>query len=157
MSHKISRRSFARKSAIFSAPFILPTSARGANERLNLGVIGVGGKGASNLASVGSENIVAVCDVDKNRLAGAKNRHPNAVEYTDYRKLIERTDIDAVVVTVPDHNHAPATLRALRSGKHVYCEKPFFEGQEMEVYSETGGDFEFDGGDKSLGSGISCR
>ena len=44
MSHKISRRSFARKSAIFSAPFILPTSARGANERLNLGVIGVGGK-----------------------------------------------------------------------------------------------------------------
>ena len=124
MTNKITRRTFAKRSAIFSAPLILPASAKGANERLNIGVVGVGGKGASNLASVGGENVVAVCDVDRNRLADAKNRHPNAAEFTDYRKLIEQKDIDAVVITVPDHNHAPATLRALRSGKHVYCEKP---------------------------------
>ena len=124
MHNKINRRTFTKQSAIFSAPLILPVSAKGANERLNIGVVGVGGKGGHNLAQVGGENIVAVCDVDRNRLAGAKNQHPKAFEYTDYRKLIERNDIDAVIISVPDHNHAPATLRALRSGKHVYCEKP---------------------------------
>ena len=96
MHNKINRRTFTKQSAIFSAPLILPVSAKGANERLNIGVVGVGGKGGHNLAQVGGENIVAVCDVDRNRLAGAKNQHPKAVEYTDYRKLIERNDIDAV-------------------------------------------------------------
>ena len=112
MSNKISRRTFGKKSTVFTAPLILPATVWGANERLNVGVIGVGGKGAHNLAQMGGENVVALCDVDRNRLAGAKNQHPKAAEYTDYRKLIERQDVDAVVVTVPDHNHAPATLRA---------------------------------------------
>ena len=97
MHNKINRRTFAKQSAIFSAPLILPVAAKGANERLNIGVIGVGGKGGHNLAQVGGENVVAVCDVDRNRLSGAKNQHPKAVDYTDYRKLIERKDIDAVM------------------------------------------------------------
>jgi len=123
--NNLSRRSFLAASALTgTAPMFLPSSAKGANERLNVGVIGVGGRGAADLAAMGGENVVALCDTDKNRLTGAGQRHPNADQYTDYRKLIDRNDIDAVVIATPDHQHAPATVRALRSGKHVYCEKP---------------------------------
>jgi len=96
----------------------------GANERLNIGVIGVGGRGAANLAAVLSQNIVALCDVDEARLGAAAALHPSARKYVDYRKLIDQPDLDAVVIATPDHHHAPATTRALRQGLHVYCEKP---------------------------------
>ncbi|MGV2336527.1 MAG UNVERIFIED_CONTAM: Gfo/Idh/MocA family oxidoreductase [Planctomycetaceae bacterium] len=94
------------------------------NSRLNLGVIGVGGRGGSNLDAVSSENIVALCDVDLDRLAAASSRFPTAKTFTDYRKLLELTPLDAVVISTPDHHHAPAAARALRRGLHVYCEKP---------------------------------
>jgi predicted dehydrogenase len=130
MRGSISRRRFLQTSAGLSAAagfagtLLSPSRVLGANERLDIGVIGVGGRGAGDLAAVASQNIVALCDVDENRLDAAAARHPSAKKYTDYRELLERAKLDAVVVATPDHHHAPATVRALRRGLHVYCEKP---------------------------------
>jgi predicted dehydrogenase len=129
MSKHITRRRFIKTStrlaaAGLSLPLLRPDRVLGANERLNIGAIGVGGRGAGDLAAVGSENIVALCDVDENRLNSAAGKHKNAKKYFDYRKLLEQKDLDAVVIATPDHHHAPATLRAMRRGLHVYCEKP---------------------------------
>jgi predicted dehydrogenase len=111
-------------SATYGLPLVLSSRARGANERLNIGVIGVGGRGGSDLAAVSGENVVALCDVDVGRLNTAAAKFPHAKTYFDYRELLERADLNAVVIATPDHHHAPATLRALRRGLHVYCEKP---------------------------------
>lgn len=98
---------------------------RSPNEKLNVGVVGVAGRGADNLAGVAGENVAALCDVDAIRLDKAAERFPKARKYRDFRKMIdEGRDLDAVVVSTADHTHAPATLLALRAGKHVYCEKP---------------------------------
>lgn len=97
---------------------------RSANDRLDLGVIGVGGRGAANLAAVAGENVVALCDVDEERLIGAGRGHPRARTYQDFRVMLERERLDAVVISTPDHTHAPATLAALDLGLDVYCEKP---------------------------------
>jgi predicted dehydrogenase len=95
------------------------------NEKLNVAIIGVGGQGASNLKNVSSENIVALCDVDERRAAKAFEAYPRAAKYRDFRKLLtDRKDIDAVVVSTPDHCHAAASVMAMKLGKHVYCEKP---------------------------------
>ncbi|MFT5302196.1 MAG: putative dehydrogenase [Mariniblastus sp.] len=121
------RRQFLETSAAvaaFSLPLLKPTSVIGANERINIGVIGVGGRGASDLAGVAHENIVALCDVDEGRLNGAAAKHPKAEKYFDYRKLLDQKNLDAVVIATPDHHHAPATVRAIKRGLHVYCEKP---------------------------------
>ncbi|MDA1049630.1 MAG: Gfo/Idh/MocA family oxidoreductase [Planctomycetota bacterium] len=129
MPTRINRRGFLQTStalgiAASSAVLLKPSRVLGANERLNIGVIGVGGRGASDLAGVAGENIVALCDVDEGRLDAATAKHSSAKKYVDYRKLLEQDDLDAVVVATPDHHHAPATVRALRRGLHVYCEKP---------------------------------
>jgi predicted dehydrogenase len=103
-------------------------AARGANhnDRLNLAIVGCGGQGAENLDKVAGENIVALCDVDENRAADAFRRYPKAKRFRDYRKMLEvmHQQIDAVVVSIPDHMHAPVSLAAMELGKHVYCEKP---------------------------------
>jgi predicted dehydrogenase len=129
MPTRIHRRGFLQTStalgiAVSSGTLLTPSRVLGANERLNIGVIGVGGRGASDLAGVAGENIVALCDVDEGRLDAAAANLPSAKKYVDYRKLLEQDDLDAVVVATPDHHHAPATVRALRRGLHVYCEKP---------------------------------
>jgi predicted dehydrogenase len=93
-------------------------------DRIRLGIIGVNGQGAYNLRNVQHEEIVALCDVDENRAADARRRFPKARFYTDYRRMLEQKDIQAVVVSTPDHHHAFATVAALRTGRHVYCEKP---------------------------------
>jgi predicted dehydrogenase len=128
MSRAKNRRQFIKTSAGIAAtiglPTIVPARVFGANEKLNIGVIGVGGRGASDLAAVAGENIVALCDVAEGSLKGAATAHPKAKVYSDYRELLEQKDLDAVVVGTPDHHHAPATIRALRRGLHVYCEKP---------------------------------
>ena len=95
-----------------------------ANERLNLGVVGVARRGGANLQGVAGENIVALCDVDDALLAPAAKRFPNAATYRDFRRLLDRTDLDAIVCSTPDHTHAVVATMALRSGRHVYCEKP---------------------------------
>jgi predicted dehydrogenase len=97
-----------------------------ANEKLNLAIIGAGGRGRSNLGGVAGENIVALCDVDERRAADAFAKYPQAKKYHDYRKLLDEMErhIDAVVISTPNHIHAPASVTAMRMGKHVYCEKP---------------------------------
>jgi predicted dehydrogenase len=93
---------------------------------LNLAIVGCGGQGAENLRHVAGENIVALCDVDERRAAEAFRQHPDARRFRDYRKMFDtmHRQIDAVVVSTPDHMHAPVSLLAMDLGKHVYCEKP---------------------------------
>jgi predicted dehydrogenase len=94
-------------------------------EMVNIAAVGVSGKGESDIAetSVGN-NVVAICDVDEARLEAAAARYPNAKKYTDWRKLLEQKDIDAVTVSTPDHMHASVSLAAMELGKHVYTQKP---------------------------------
>ena len=101
-------------------------SAGSANEKLNIGVVGCGGQGAENLEKLAGENIVALCDVDQSRAKDAFDRFPAAKRFGDYRKMLDALhhQIDAVVVSIPDHMHAPVSLAAMELGKHVYCEKP---------------------------------
>ncbi len=96
------------------------------NEKLDIALIGSGGRGAANLAGVQSENIVALCDVDQRRAASTFARYPKVPKFADYRVMLDKMEnrIDAVVVSTPDHTHAPASVFAMRRGKHCYCEKP---------------------------------
>jgi predicted dehydrogenase len=124
----LSRRRFLRGSVIAGAatlrfPAIL--SSRSPAALLNVALIGVGGRGASNADKMASENIVAICDVNNAYIAKAAQKFPKARIYRDFRKLYEEAgDIDAVVVSSTEHTHAVATLAALKMRKHVYCEKP---------------------------------
>ncbi|MGB9620119.1 MAG: Gfo/Idh/MocA family protein, partial [Armatimonadota bacterium] len=97
-----------------------------ANEKLNIAIIGCGGRGRANMDAVKSENIYAVCDTSDDATAAALRDFPDAKAFADYRRMFDRIghQIDAVVVSTPDHNHAPASVMAMRMGKHVYCEKP---------------------------------
>src|SRR4051812_40896376 len=133
MSRRTDRRDFLKKGGLLAAGVWLGTSLRadgqerpGPNERLNIAIIGAGGQGGSNLGNVArTENIVALCDVDDERAAAAYRAHPNATRYADYRQMFDRQrNIDAVVVSTPDHSHFLPTMLALRAGKHVYTEKP---------------------------------
>ncbi len=125
------RRDFLKSTGAFASLTFLPSSvwALVKNGKLRTAHIGVGGKGESNLSLIASHPMVevtALCDVDSNCLAAAKKLHPNAKVFTDYRKLLTELGhaIDAVVVSTPDHTHAPASLMAMGLGKPVYCEKP---------------------------------
>ena len=100
---------------------------RAQSEKLNVAVVGVANRGGDNLngvSSLSSVNIVALCDVDDNYLHAAGSRFPNAKTYNDYRKMLEQKDIDAVVVSTPDHMHGPITLAAMEAGHDVYCKNP---------------------------------
>src|SRR5262245_43960311 len=129
MPQRISRRRFLQtSSAAALSTSLLTAQEKGpvASERLRVGIIGVAGKGESNwqaVAAAGAE-IAAICDVQESRLDKTKAAHPKPAFYPDFRKLIEAKGIDAVVVSPPDHMHAPPTLMALRAGMHVFCEKP---------------------------------
>lgn len=126
MSYQATRRQFLVQSG--AAALVLPLAARtarAASDKINIACIGVGGKGQSDMmeTSVG-HNIVAVCDIDEQRLGQAAKRFPNAKTYTDWRKMLEQKDIDAVTVSMPDHMHAPASYAAMALGKHVFTQKP---------------------------------
>src|SRR5262249_54030029 len=96
-----------------------------ANEKLNIGAVGCGGKGSSDINCCSGENIVALCDVDDKTAAGQRKKLPNAKYYRDWRKMLEQEKtLDAVIVSTPDHNHAIIAAHAIRMGKHVYCQKP---------------------------------
>lgn len=110
-------------STVFACPAIV--RARNLNEKLNIAVIGCGGRGGSNLQSVSSENIVSLCDVYEPSLSSAGGRFPKARRFRDFREVYDhQQEFDAVVVSTCEHTHAFATLPALQLGKHVYCEKP---------------------------------
>ncbi len=129
MSHP-SRRRFLHAAAtgLSAAAFTRALPAAGDKVspagRLRVGVIGVSGRGADNLAGVAREEVVALCDVDENRAAAARRAHPRATFHQDFRRLLDQKDVEAVVVSTPDHTHAVAAVAAMRAGKHVYCEKP---------------------------------
>jgi len=131
MSRKMDRRTFLKGAAIGGFSFLFLRGSRLAfsyqqNEKLNIAMVGAGGRGRGNLDGVLSENIVALCDVDERLAYSARQACPNAKFYKDFRKMLEqmRNQIDAVVVSTPDHTHAVAAAMAIRMGKHVYCEKP---------------------------------
>lgn len=131
--HRPTRRAFVRGTALSAFAFtVLPGRVWGANERVNVAFIGIGGKGAgdiNDLAAAGA-NVVALCDVDDDRRTkkgqDAREVHSKASFYRDFRVMLDREDkaIDAVTVSTPDHVHCHASVLAMRRGKHVYCQKP---------------------------------
>lgn len=96
------------------------------NEKLNVAAIGSGGKGHSDIMGCTSENIVALCDVDEKRAERAFKMFDKATKYKDYRRMLDEQgkNIDAVIVSTPDHMHATVAISAMERGKHVYCQKP---------------------------------
>jgi predicted dehydrogenase len=142
VTHSTTRRQFLKQAAgtaasIAFAPAIL-ADAKSPNEKLDIGIIGTANRAAENIEGVEGQNIVAICDIDDSYLAAAAKKLARAERYNDFRKLLDRTDLDAVVVSTPDHTHAVATVMALRSGRHVYCEKPLAHSvHEARVVAET--------------------
>jgi predicted dehydrogenase len=119
------RRFLSTMLAASAAPAFL--RAQGVGNKLNVAVIGCGGRGEGNLGEIASvgENIVALCDVNQKNLEKAAKRFPQAKTFSDFRKMYDSfKDFDAVAVSTAEHTHAFATLPALKMGKHVYCEKP---------------------------------
>lgn len=141
MASNVTRRDFLRTSAATAAGALIGRTALGAEKsakKVRYAMVGVGGRGGAHLGWAGGEGIVALCDVDAGAVARAAKRYPNAKKYKDYRKMFEDADdFDAVVVATPDHNHFPAVMRALKAGKHVYCEKPLtwsiWEAQQLAI------------------------
>lgn len=149
-ANTITRRDFIGRSAamagIFTAPMIIPASARGADgtvapsNRITIGQIGRGIMGRGHLSRLTHDSeveVIALCDVDKSRLdegmaevASAyadrtqNGTYKGCTAYNDYREVLARDDIDAVVIVTPDHWHSPMSIHAVEAGKDVYCEKP---------------------------------
>src|SRR5258708_1334920 len=129
----LSKTTLAVGAVTFSFPFV--GNVLGANDRINVACIGVGGKGDedSSAASNCGGNIVAICDVDQEK-RGKKAKQfaekcPDLKQYTDYRKMLDEmgNQIDAVTVSTPDHNHGVAAIRAMKMGKHCFCQKPLVQ------------------------------
>ena len=134
---KLKRREFlAASAAAAGAPYLLPSGVlaapgrKGPNEKIIVGHVGFGGRARGlyhelgGLRNQGECRSVAVCDVDEKRLARAAKEVPGAQPYRDYRYILQRKDIDAVVIGTPDHWHGVQFTHAAECGKHVYCEKP---------------------------------
>ncbi len=158
MAKQITRRQFTQK-GVLAATTVLGTSSAssqskqltfGANDRVRIGMIGVGNRGGQLLDAFLANpdaQVVAICDIYKPHLEKTAARFgklgKKVDSYSDFRKLIERPDLDAVVIATPDHWHAIQTITACRAGKDVYVEKPLAvtvaEGRRMvEVARETG-------------------
>ncbi len=133
--NSLTRRQFLNRTtvAVGSAALAFPYVGQvlGANDRINVACIGVGGKGDSDSSDAKrcGGNVIALCDVDKGTLAKKARQFPDAKQYQDYRKLLDEMgkDIDAVTVSTPDHNHGVASLRAMKMGKHCFCQKPLVQ------------------------------
>jgi len=137
-----SRRQFLAGAAATAAATIIPrhvlgaTGVPSANNKLNIAGVGLNGMGAGDVQNCASENIVALCDVDRNVLNREAKKYPNAKLHTDFRKMLEtQKDIDAVIVATPDHSHAVISITAMKMGKHVHCQKPLthsvYEARQM--------------------------
>jgi predicted dehydrogenase len=133
-SQNSTRRSFLKTTAIGSAALAAAPAwqrALGANDRINIALIGQGARGSDHLSLVlqhrankADIEIVALCDVYQKRLSMAAAKVPGAKTYVHHQEVLQRSDIDAVFIATPDHWHAPITLAAMESGKDVYVEKP---------------------------------
>ncbi|MGC6455673.1 MAG: Gfo/Idh/MocA family protein [Coraliomargaritaceae bacterium] len=161
------RRTFLKKASIASTPLLLGPSLWGQtppSRQITLGFIGMGGQGMGrNLRGFQSSplsRILAVCDCNRNRLSQAKKlvdeHHGNTdcAVYQDFREVLARSDIDAVVISTPDHWHVPMSLMALEAGKHVFCEKPSLtiaEGRELvQAVEKSGKVFQWGIEDRSM-------
>lgn len=126
------KREFLKAAAVItSSAAILPSSlwALAKDGKLRTAHIGVGGMGKADLDAIsshGSVVVTALCDVDSNNLAAAQKEHPKAQTFSDYREMLKEigSAVDAVIVSTPDHTHAPASMMAMEMGKPVYCQKP---------------------------------
>ncbi|HEX2099016.1 MAG TPA: Gfo/Idh/MocA family oxidoreductase, partial [Candidatus Synoicihabitans sp.] len=126
-----SRRDFLKTSLAASTLLVLPRFAIGQagpapSRRLNLAFIGVGGIGEAALTGCIGENYVAFCDVDDERAAGNYAKYPDVPRFKDFRVMLDKMhrEIDAVIVSTPDHTHFAAAYLAMQAGKHVYVQKP---------------------------------
>jgi predicted dehydrogenase len=145
MARRITRRQMLAASAVslgylHLAPAVSAARVYRANEKLRVAGIGVGGKGSSDIDDAGAfMDVVALCDIDDGKLAPKAKKWPEAKTFSDFRKLFDDSallkNIDAVTVSTPDHNHAIASILAMRAGKHVYCQKPLthdvYEAHQM--------------------------
>ena len=140
---QISRRTLLKAglgtgAGLLVLPFSRARGAESPNNKLNIAVIGVGGRGAGDLAGVSGENIVALCDLNANNLAAAAKKFPNAKTYVDWRLCLDHKGLDAVVCATTDHTHAFVNLWAMNRGLHVYCEKPLANSvQEARLVREA--------------------
>lgn len=142
----LSRRQFLTRTTATAAglwlaapQFLRSQGALSANDKLNIGVIGVNGQGGYSIGQLKDiSNIVALCDVDDNRMAPVAKQFPAAKTYRDFRRLVDQKNLDAIVVATPDHTHAVASVAALKSGRHLYCEKPLARTvSETRIITET--------------------
>ncbi len=154
----ITRRAFIKKAAsvagsIVAFPYIVPSSALGKagsvapSNRIIIGFIGVGGHGRAvnltNFLGNADAQAVAVCDVDTNNrniaceMVNQKYGNKDCATYNDFREIIERDDIDAVMISTPDHWHVPISIAAAKAGKDVECEKPTLTVEEGRILCET--------------------
>ena len=146
MPHRLTRRRFLQTAAAagaagyFSGRLTAADKKPGPDDRLQIGVIGVAGQGQydwTEAVKAGAE-VVAWCDVDENRTGTARAAFSRASFDVDFRALLDRKGIDAVIIATPDHTHAVATVAALKSGRHVYCEKPLtHDVYEARIVAET--------------------
>jgi len=155
---RISRRGFLKNSTGFAGaaivfPYIVPSLAMGkadnvaASERITIGFIGVGGHGRAvnlkNFLGNADAQAVAVCDVETSHMNIARDMvnkkygNKDCATYKDFRKIIERDDIDAVMISTPDHWHVPISIMAARAGKDIECEKPTLTVEEGRILCET--------------------
>ncbi len=157
----MNRRDFLKSAAVagaaFAVPTIVPSSVFGQNapsNRINMGLIGMGlmmGGHRDHMCGRQDVQVLAICDVDRNRREAAKatvekayarksadGTYKGCDAYNEYERIIERADIDAVVVVTPDHWHAPISVAAMRSGKDVYVQKPMtLTIREGRIMSDT--------------------
>jgi hypothetical protein len=133
MARRITRRRAIQLGTAGTLGYLLTGSAAsvnrvyGANEKIRVAGIGIGGKGSGDIDQAGAlMEVVAICDIDDNRLNLKAKQWPNAKKYFDYRKLFDEMakEIDAATISTADHHHAPAAVLAMRAGKHVYVQKP---------------------------------
>lgn len=134
---QLSRRELIKKAVLGSTFLIVPRHVLGGaayvapSDKINIGVVGVGGRGRSNVQACSHENIYSICDIDENEISGTLNQdwaisfRDQAKIYRDYREMLDKEpEIDAVIVSTPDHMHAPIAASAMDLGKHLYIEKP---------------------------------
>ncbi len=132
-NHRVNRRAFLRTTGAGAAVLssgvwsqLAAQESKSPNEKLNVACVGTANRASASVNAVQGENVVALCDVDQRYLEKAGEKFPKARLYRDYREMFEKEadKLDAVTVGTADHHHAPASIRAIRAGLHVYCEKP---------------------------------
>ena len=150
--NKLGRREFVKSAAAFGGMMILPNwiigKEKGPNSKLNVAIIGVGGRGKASVSSfmkASNSRVVAFCDVDFNRAASQFKEYPDIPKFKDYRVMLDKMDkdIDAVAVCTPDHMHYPISSWAIAKGKDVFCEKPLtrtmWEAEELKRLAKKAG------------------